>query len=129
MIRIILFLLLSVSLAGIAHAETLKYEPATVHLVGTLISSTGMTPDEKQVSFPAIKLNAPVRVEAGPNDELNETEENISLVQLILNQEQMEQYKSLKGKIVVITGKLSHAITGHHYTKVLIDVEKIEINK
>jgi len=125
----ILILLLSISLVGIALAETLKYEPATVHLIGTLTSGSGMTPDQKQVLFPAIKLNAPVRLEASSNDELNETEEDVSFIQLILNQEQMEQYKSIKGKVVVITGKLTHAITGHHYTKVLITVEKIEINK
>jgi hypothetical protein len=114
------------SLAGIAHTETLKYEPATVRLVGTFMSGKGMTPDEKEVSFPAIKLNVPIRVEADAKDELNETEENVTLVQLILNHKRMEQYESQKGQLVAVTGKLSHAITGHHYTKVLIEVEKIE---
>jgi hypothetical protein len=121
-----LLAILVLSLTGIAHAETLKYEAATVRLVGKLMSGKGMTPDEKEVSFPAIKLNVPVRVEADAKDELNETEENVTLVQLILNHKQMEQYESQKGQLVAITGKLSHAITGHHFTKVLIEVEKIE---
>ena len=126
MIKKSILIIFAIFLTGIVCAETLKYEPETVRLVGTLISSKGMTPDENAVLFPAIKLNIPVRVEADPKEELNQTEENVSIIQLILNEKQMEDYKNHKGQLVTIIGKLLHAVTGHHYTKVLIDVEKIE---
>ena len=120
--------------AGAAGAQTLKYEPAVVRLTGTFVTGEGLglnderTDVDKKVSFPAIRLKTPVRVEADPKDDLNvESEDNVSMVQLIIgNAAQMKQYASLKGKAVVVTGTLSHQITAQHYTKVLLDVQTIE---
>jgi hypothetical protein len=130
--RIMKEILLAISLFLVGNVsayatETLKYEPAVVRLVGKLVSGTGETPDEAKVKFPAIKLQAPVRVQGTPKDDWNQTEEGVSLMQLIIFDEKAEaQYKSLKGKEVVVTGKLMHSQTGGHYTPVLVQVQRIE---
>jgi hypothetical protein len=109
-------------------AETLQYEPKVVRLVGTLVSGTGETPDEVRVSFPAIRLKVPVRIEADPDDSTNEKEEDVSLMQLILGPPLMKQFKKLRGQQVIVSGKLMHAMSGHHYTRVLVEVQGIEQN-
>ena len=74
-----------------------------------------------------MRLPSPVRVEADSGDDLNETEDDVSVVQLILmTPTLMTQYRGLKHQAVIVIGTLSHQITGHHYTKVLITVQKIE---
>lgn len=58
-----------------------------------------------------------------PNGETAES--NVSDIQLSLDEKQYAQYKDLPGKQVVVNGKLSHAISGHHHTNVLLNVTEI----
>ena len=123
---------LLVGLALTAHAappsqrQVLKYEPAVVQLAGTMIAAEGRTDGDEKITFPALALKAAVQIEAAPDDDLNVFEDNVSVVQLVLiDPAQMQQYRSLLGRPVVVTGTLFHAHTGHHHTKVLINVQKI----
>lgn len=124
--RIFLLVLGIGLMAGVSHAETLQYESQVVRLAGTLVSGTGETPEGAPVSFPAVRLTEPVRVEAAPGDELNETEEDVELMQLVLEPSLMQQFKKLKGQQVIVSGTFMHAQTGHHYTHVLVVVQGIE---
>ena len=56
-------------------------------------------------------------------------EHGVTDLQLLLSPEEYKQYQSFVNKNVVITGGFFHSHTAHHYTKVLMDVEKIELKK
>jgi len=118
--------ILFASQTGSTQAQTLKYGPAVVQLSGTLTSGKGVEPDDTKIIFPAIKLKAPIRVEGTPGDDADVTEKNISLVQLSLDEKLMAQYERMKSQAAVVTGTLFHQNTGHHHTKVLMLVQKIE---
>lgn len=104
------------------------YEPVVVRLAGTLTTGKGDTPDDKKTSFPALRLAQPIRVDADPKqkDSPDITEDNVSVIQLNLSEALMTQYTQLKERNAVVIGTLYHQITGHHYTKVLMTVQKIE---
>lgn len=103
------------------------YQPVT--LSGVLKSGMGIDANENKVSYPSIQLAAPITVNGNPNDDdesLRETEKDIIDIQLVLNDQLMAKYKSLKGITVTVScSDLYHQITGHHFTKVLCTVKDI----
>lgn len=105
--------------------QAYRYEPDVVVLQGMLLSALGETPDGVKITFPAVRLMAPITVQGTLGDDFKETEEGVVLVQMALNEKMMNIYKSLKGKRVEVAGTLFHQDNGHHYTKVLITPETI----
>lgn len=110
-----------------AFAQNYKYD-ANVVLDGVLATSTAdpaITYDEKPHQFPALKLRKPIAVLCNVKETDCQPEAGITLIQLVLKQNNMTQFKKLKGKSVKLSGTLFHSHTGHHFTSVLMDVESI----
>ena len=126
--RTLQVLALALCVAGAAAAQTLKYQPSVVSLVGTITSGTAEGPGGEKVAFPAIKLTAPVRVEPDATDTRNKAEADVSLVQLVISSTAtMALYESLKDKPATVTGTLFHSSAPeYHHTQVLIAVREIE---
>ena len=112
-----------------------SYEPATVTLKGEMSRRTfagrpnyeSVKEGDEPETYWILHLTDPICVngdESMPNGETPEN--NVSDIQLGLDEEQYAQYKELLGKQVVVSGKLSHAITGHHHTNVLLKVTGIK---
>jgi uncharacterized protein DUF4431 len=116
-------------------ADTFKFEPAVVNLTGKLVKKEffgppgyGEDPKTDSKEHAAILLlTQPIRVVAEKNDQFNETRENVKEVQLI-NVKRITLSPYIQ-KTVKVTGKLSSAITGHHHTDVLIEIDTIEMQK
>jgi hypothetical protein len=112
----------------------LNYDPAIVTITGVLVSRTYYGPpnygenpktDSKERQYVLI-LDSPVDVVGDQNDELNKTERGIKRVTLVVHDFKAHPVESLLGGRVEVQGKLFHAHTGHHHTKVLIDVTSID---
>jgi hypothetical protein len=108
-----------------------KFDPAVVELVGTLTEKVYFGPpgygenpktDSKEQAA-ILQLSKPIKVVAENSDEFNETRDKVKVVQLI-NTKGISLSKYFQNKIRV-TGKLSSAITGHHHTDVLLEIDKI----
>jgi hypothetical protein len=114
--------------AATAGAQTLKYQPAVVDLVGTITSGVAEGPGGVKVTFPALKLAVPVRVEPDATDTRNKLEDGVSLVQLVTSSTAtMALIESLKDKPATVTGTLFHASSPeYHHTPVLIAVRDVE---
>lgn len=119
--------------AGIATAaQRLSYEPSIVRLDGTVEAKERFGPPgygekpetDHKVVVPILRLTQPVAVQGDPKSELNSaTEEDVTEIQLILP----PRYDPivLVGQRVAVTGSLFHAHTGHHATRVLMNVRTI----
>lgn len=115
--------------------DTYKFEPAVVELLGTLIEKVyygppgyGENPKTDSKEHAAIlQLSKPIKVVAGKGDKFNETRDKVKEVQVInIKGISLSMYFQKKIKV---TGKLSSAITGHHHTDVLIEVDEIKLQK
>jgi Domain of unknown function (DUF4431) len=116
--------------------DCLSYEPSTVMLKGKIGRKTFAgrpnyesikKGDEPEIYW-VLRLTKPICVngdESMPNGE--NPEKNVSDIQLGLDEEQYARYKDLLGKEVVVRGTLSHALTGHHHTNVLLKVTEIKM--
>lgn len=114
----------------------LSYEPAVVTLTGRITKHTFPGPpnyqsvrrgDAPEVTW-VLHLTRPVCVERG-QDEIDEAEANVTDVQLALEPVEYTRYRNLLNQAVVVRGKLFHSHTGHHHTKVLLDVNDIKKSK
>jgi hypothetical protein len=134
-LSIILFILIRVGGFATTAQENrwLSYEPAVVELEGQLIVESKYGPPnygenprtDSKVRIRVLVVSKPVNVRGNPQDALNkESLEGIRRIQLNLFNLKTP-YKQLIGKRVVVSGTLSHAITGHDYTKVVMDVHSI----
>jgi hypothetical protein len=114
----------------------LSYDPATVTLSGKVGRKTFAGPpnyesikrgDEPETYW-ILRLNSPICVNADENMPGGERpEKDVSDIQLVFSDGgQYARHKGLLGKRVIVSGKLSHAITGHHHTKVLLTVAEIQ---
>jgi len=111
-----------------------KYEPAVVTLTGTLSSHVFPGPpnyesikrgDQKERAI-ILTIASPICVNGG-DDAVDEPEYNIRDLQLVITKP--ADWKTVErrlGKRVSVVGTLFHAHTGHHRTKVLIDVTNIQ---
>jgi hypothetical protein len=134
--RAALFITILIVVAGAyvpVRAQCLKYEPAVVTLTGTLSSHVFPGPpnyesikrgDQKETAI-ILTLRAPICTNGG-GDQIDEPENNVRDLQLVITKP--EDWKTVDRRLrkrVVVTGTLFHAHTGHHRTKVLIDVTSI----
>jgi hypothetical protein len=118
--------------AKAAEETCLKYEPTTIELTGTIKPVTFPGPPnyrsvkegDKPERYWILYLPKPICVDGDPNNNINEAEKNIKSLQLIIND--YDKYRSLLGQKVTVKGELTHAITGHHHTNVLINVKEIK---
>ena len=130
-----LFLLILVPGSGSEAQDRrwLRFGPATVELEGRLKivwrygpPNYGENPktDAKERTV-VVVLSKPVNVRGNPKDDINtESVEGVRRVQLDLFNLKTS-YQRFLGRRVVVNGTLFHAITGHHYTKVLMEVHSI----
>lgn len=109
-----------------------SYEPATVSLKGTLSKKTfpgapnyeSIRKGDKAETYWILHLAKPICTTASAD---NDAESGVTDIQLILTREQYKIYRKSIGRTrhVTVTGKLSHAITGHHHMPVLLEVTGI----
>ena len=129
----VLVLLLVCTASTSGQRQKLHYEPETVTLTGRVIHRTFYGPPnygeypksdtrEKQV---ILILDSAVDVIANGNDAFDHTELKVRDVTLVLHR----ATGNLSGKRVVVEGTLFHAHTGHHHTRVLMDVQTITLAK
>ena len=115
----------------------LSYEPAIVELEGTVIvvrkyglPNFGEQPKtDAKWRVPILVLTKPVNVRGNSEDVLNsESVEGLRRIQLSFYNLEIS-HKRFIGKRVRVKGTLFHAITGHQFTKVVINVDSIEVIK
>jgi hypothetical protein len=124
-----------------ASNQVLTYGPSVVELTGTLDLQTFPGPpnyesikngDEIERHF-YLKLDNAVDVlPRGPSTEIEnpEKERNVSVIQLSISEEDdklWNRFRKLgKGAHVKIQGTLFHRFTGHHHSRILMVVSKMQ---
>ena len=120
---------------GQTKSGCLSYQPAVVHLRGTLTRQTFPGPPEyasvkkgdRPETFWILVLEKPVCVDQRKmQSDLYPAESNVRRVQLVLTPETYKQYKGLVGEKVIATGPLFARSTIHHRTAVLLTVKTLE---
>ncbi len=110
-----------------ARAETLHYGPEVVTLHGTLEKKTfygapGFGEDPKHDAVEPryiLKLDAPVDVVATAAQQKEGIEvAEMAITEITVNEADLD---AQVGKHAQFRGMLSHAINGHHHTKILLD--------
>jgi hypothetical protein len=113
--------------------EWLSYEPTTVTLAGTLEAERrfgppnyGENPEtDVKLDIPMLHLERSIRVRGNKRDDVNvKSFENIQKIQLIFLPSRAP-YSTLVGQKVEVAGTLSQAITGRHFTDVVLTVQEI----
>jgi hypothetical protein len=115
----------------------LSYDPAVVALEGRLTvewkygpPNYGENPKtDAKVRVPVLVLSEPVSVRPNPDYfPFNVEVRGVRRIQLILfNLE--TPYEQFIGRRVLVNGTLFHAHTGHHYTKVVMEVSSLKLKK
>jgi hypothetical protein len=130
----LLFLLGGLEITAQQKSRWLPYEPATVELEGRLTVQSKYGPPnfgenpktDAKVKVPVLVLLTLINVRGTPGDAHNAISvRGVRRIQLIFSNPKTP-YKESTGKIVVVKGTLFHAFSGHHYTKVVMDVSSIE---
>ena len=127
------FVLLASASGNTLAGDCLKYEPAKVHLSGTIARETFPGPPnyESVASGDAaetiwvLRLSKPICTVSSSSDEINEAENDQSELQLVLEPAQYKRYRALVGRRVTATGTLFHAISGHHHKTLLLTTEAL----
>jgi len=109
-----------------------SYEPDVVELSGRLTVSMkfgppnyGEDPETDQRLKIPVLVSEPMNVRGEPNAQVNiESVRGVKEVQLIFPRER--NYDGLVNSRVVARGTLSHAVSGHHFTEVVMTVEDLE---
>ncbi|HEV7376730.1 MAG TPA: DUF4431 domain-containing protein [Pyrinomonadaceae bacterium] len=124
-----LMLCLFIPTAYVSAQECLSYNVAGVQLTGTISRKTFPGPPnyesvrrgDKPETYWILHLARPICTTAGVD---NDAESNVTEIQLILTPKQYALYKKFVGARarVRVTGKLLHAISGHHHTQVLLEL-------
>jgi hypothetical protein len=132
---LLLLLLASAAYARAQGGQCLSYEPAEVRVSGTLDKMVVPGPPNYQSvrrgdqpeTIWVLTLDKAVCV-TGNTDDINEAEQNVADLQLVLQQNHFAQLRRMRGRKIHVTatGKLFHAHTAHHRTKVLLDVKEIK---
>jgi Domain of unknown function (DUF4431) len=129
-------ILILISLLAVQSAyatDTFQLEPAVVTLTGKLIKKEFYGPpgygedpktDSKEQAA-ILHLTSPINVVAEKDNRFNETRDNAREVQLI-NVKGIDLSKFFQNNVKV-SGKLSSAITGHHHTDILIEIDDIRL--
>lgn len=115
----------------------LSYEPEVIELEGRVIVEWKFGPPnhgenpktDARVRVPILVLRNPVNVRGNPQDKLN-SESVVGIKRIQIRFFSLKtSYRQFIGKRVLVTGTLSHAITGHDYTKVVMDLRSIKVKK
>lgn len=127
---VLVLLLLHSFAASAQREECLSYDPEVVQLIGTISKKTFPGPPNYESVRKGDKpetywvLHLPDTVCTQPSGD-NDGETAVTDLQLILTRKQYALYRKFLGRRVNVSGKLSRAITGHHYTPVLMEVTGI----
>ncbi|HLN97987.1 MAG TPA: DUF4431 domain-containing protein [Pyrinomonadaceae bacterium] len=112
--------------------QWLSYEPAVVELEGELTVEPKYGPPnygenpktDAKVRVPILRLSTSVNVRGTPGDGFNANSvREAKRIQLLFRPG--ASYDQFIGKKVRVKGTLFHAFSGHHYTKVVMDVRVI----
>ncbi len=136
----VLLLPMATNLYPTTYETWLEYEPKVVTLVGKVVAKTFPGPpnyeDVKKGDRPErvllLVLDRPISVKGKvPDPEgLYPTVRDIHQVQLWVPEGRSRVWGRLKkvvGKRVAVTGRLSHAITGHHRTPIQMEVIRFQV--
>lgn len=116
-----------------AAGQCVEYEPAVARLRGMLVVETrsgppnyGETPEkDEQVRVIILHLAQPIDICSRPVDPLNATGfADVSKIQVVLPGTAREP-EQLIGERVVVAGALFEAISGRHFTKVVLEAQSI----
>ena len=112
-----------------------KCEPAIVELEGKLVLQTFPGPpnyesikngDDIERHF-YLLLNGPIDVLKMPDDKYDEITKNVKILQLVVTSD--DQYPKLRklgvGTKIKINGTLFKRFTGHHHSRVLLQIKNI----
>lgn len=115
-----------------ADSSCLRYEPQVVELNGTLTiedhfgpPNYGETPDQdERLQVPVLVMDSPVDVCGDPGSETNsESFRGVTRIQVIPSESGIA--KRLAGSNVVAAGVLFRAMSGHHYTDVVLQASRL----
>jgi len=128
------FLFLIGSLFGVAQEPCLKYEPEVVELVGKIKRHTFPGPPnyesvkqgDRPETYWVLCLPRAICVEPAANSPKHNSSPEFGISQLQLTQVDYTRYRKLLGKKVRAKGRLTHAITGHHHTTVMLELVSLE---
>lgn len=119
------------SIAAASDCVALHYDSAAVALTGKAFKRTFAGPPNYQSiqqgdrleTVWVLSLAQPVCVSALVADSENETANHIKTLQLVfMDSLQYKQLRRLSSKQMVVTGRLLSAQSGHHHTRVLLEV-------
>ena len=120
-----------ISTPGSVVVQCLEYEPKVVSLSGVIILEThpgrpnyeSIPNGDEPERIWVLKLKKSICVLA--SDDINVKADNEKEIQLALDAEQYERYRSLLGQRVTASGKLFHSFTGHHHKTLLLKTDEI----
>lgn len=110
----------------------LHYEPAVVELTGELVEVEEYGPPgygedpatDQRVKVPMLKLAKPVNVCGDPNSDTNQSSfSGLDRIQVVTDD---QDYRDWIDRRVTVRGTLSEAMTGHHYTNVLLTIKEVQ---
>ncbi len=127
---IVLALAYVAALPAAGQRRVLHYEPEKLTLTGRVVYRTFYGPPgygenpktDSRETQDILLLESPVDVIATGNDPTDQPERKVTRITLVID----HSIRNLIGKRVIIEGTLFHAHTGHHHTKVLMDVSSIK---
>lgn len=137
-----LFCFLFLPILSFAHnRRVVTYAPSVFELTGTLDLQTFPGPpnydsikdgDDIERGF-YLKLDRPIDVSVQglhPDVDNEKSERNVKIMQLAINAEDDKlwaQFRNIgRGRHVKIKGTLFHRFTGHHHSRILLDVQSIQ---
>jgi hypothetical protein len=117
----------------------LSYDVAGVQLIGTISKKTFPGPPnyesirrgDQPETYLILHLARPICTTASADDEAESSITDLQLIlPLTMPPKDHAHLKKLAGrKDVMVSGKLMHAISGHHHTPVLVEVKAIGAHK
>jgi hypothetical protein len=137
MFSAVTLLLLQLAVSDSTSRDCYPYEPAVVSLSGKLIRETFPGPpnyhsvkegDEAETFF-LLVLSKRLCTFVDGNDFNNRAQKSVEKLELVLLGDASEKYRKYRpylGRNTQSKGKLFSALTGHHYTPVLMIVESCE---
>jgi hypothetical protein len=122
-----LIFLAQIKIAQAAAGKCLNYQPEIVAVSGKLHRETFPgrpnfesvnNGDEPETGF-YMTLTSPI---CTVTNKFDEGVKSVLEIQLILNQQQYDELRPKLGKVILLKGKLSAAISGHHHAALLLEV-------
>ena len=127
---LLIALLWATALSAQAQRKQVHYGPEKVALTGRVVSRTFYGPpgygenpktDSRESQY-ILLLDRPIDVLGSPDDE---AERGVKQITLVVSDFKATPVRPWLHQRVVIEGTLFHAITGHHHTRVLIEVSTV----